>query len=168
MEDYFGNRRWWIDGCYYDNNRNILIGKSNFNDTGSGYENFGRAASSNLGGYIDKVQGGNNTGFIPASAGGSATTYYCDYGNVYAGGLPHFGGSRSNASRAGAFSLASDAAPYSTANIGGRLFYSQNGKIYIGAYLGVEQNGKLRSISGKESANKKTIGSFRNLARANN
>ena len=62
MEDYFGNRRWWIDGCYYDNNRNMLIGKGNFNDTGSGYENFGQVAPSDLSGYIDKVQGGNNTG----------------------------------------------------------------------------------------------------------
>ena len=168
MEDYFGNRRWWIDGCYYDNNRNILIGKSNFNDTGSGYENFGQAASSNLGGHIDKVQGGNNTGFIPASTSGSTTTYYCDYGDVCAGGLPGFGGYRSTASDAGAFCLASNAASASDAGFGSRLFCSRNGKIYIGAYLGVEQNGKLRSISGKESANNKTIGSFRNLARVNN
>ncbi len=92
MEDYFGNRRWWIDGCYYNNNRDILIGKGNFNNTGSGYENFGQAASSNFSGYIDKVQGGNNTSFIPATTGGSATTYYCDYGHVYAGRLPSFGG----------------------------------------------------------------------------
>ncbi len=167
MEDYFGNRRWWIDGCYYDNNRNMLIGKGNFNDTGSGYENFGQAAPSDLGGYIDKVQGGNNTGLIPASTDGSATTYWCDYGSVYAGRLPDFGGYRSTPSYAGAFSLISTTASHSTANIGGRLFYSRNGKIYIGAYLGVEQNGKLRSISGEESANNKTIGSFRSLARAN-
>ena len=80
IEDYWGNRRWWIDGCFYDSNRNILIGKGNFNDTGSGYENFGQASAGNLSGYIDKIQGTNNTGFIPASTGGSATTYYCDYG----------------------------------------------------------------------------------------
>ena len=167
MEDYFGNRRWWIDGCYYDNNRNMLIGKGNFNNTGSGYENFGQAAPSNFYGYIGKVQGGNNTGFIPASTGGSATTYYCDYGDVSAGRLPTFGGSRSNPSYSGAFYLYSTTASASTADLGGRLFCSRNGKIYIGAYLGVEQNGKLRSISGKESANNKTIGSFRSLARAN-
>ena len=41
MEDYFGNRRWWIDGCFYDNNRNMLIGKGNFNDEGNGYTNYG-------------------------------------------------------------------------------------------------------------------------------
>jgi len=29
IEDYWGNRRWWIDGCFYDNNRNMLIGKGN-------------------------------------------------------------------------------------------------------------------------------------------
>ncbi len=169
MEDYFGNRRWWIDGCYYDNNRNMLIGKGNFNDTGSGYENFGQAAPSDLGGYMDKVQGGNNTGLIPASTGGSATTYYCDYDSVSAGRLPYFGGIRSNASNAGAFSLLSTTASHSSANVGGRLFYS-NGvdKIYIGAYLGVELGGALRSVSGSVSANDKTIGSFRTLAKANN
>ena len=146
----------------------MLIGKGNFNDTGSGYENFGQAAPSNLGGYIDKVQGGNNTGFIPASTGGSATTYYCDYGTVYAGVLPSFGGTRSNPSPSGAFYLCSYTASTSYADFGGRLFYSRDGKIYIGTYLGVEQNGKLRSISGKESANNKTIGAFRTLAKANN
>ena len=169
MEDYFGNRGWWIDGLYYDDKRNMLIGKGNFNNTGNGYENFGQAALSDFSGCINKVQGGNNTGFIPASTGGSVTTYYCDYGDVYAGLLPTFGGFRSNGGdRAGAFYLYSYTAANSYADIGGRLFYSKNNKIYIGAYLGVEQNGKLRSISGYESANNKTIGSFRNLARANN
>lgn len=168
MEDYFGNRRWWIDGCYYDNNRNMLIGKGNFNDTGSGYTNYGQAVSANSSGYIDKIQGTNETGFIPKSLNGSASTYYCDNGAVSASGLPCFGGYRSYGDMYGSFYLYSYTATNSYAALGGRLFYSRNGKIYIGAYLGVEQNGKLRSISGKESASNKTIGNFRNLARANN
>lgn len=40
-------------------------------------------------------------------------------------------------------------------------------KIYIGAYLGSEVNGKLRSLSGKTPAANQTIGAFRTLAQAN-
>jgi hypothetical protein len=169
LEDYWGNRRWWIDGCFYDSDRNMLIGKNSFNDTGSGYDNFGQATPSDVSGYIDKVQGGNNTGFIPASTGGSATTYYCDYGYLNGGELPYFGGDSHYGDTSGGFSLASHAASSATAAIGGRLFYSNgNDKIYIGAYLGVNQSSKLRSISGQTSHNNATIGAFRTLAKANN
>ncbi len=168
MEDYWGNRRWEIEGFFYDSNRNMLIGKSNFNDTGSGYENFGQAASSDLYGYMNKVQGGNNTGFIPKSTSGSSSTYFCDRNQVYANGLPNFGGHRNDGDSAGCFCSDSKEAHISSTSFGSRLFYSKDGKIYIGAYLGVEQGGKLRSISGYESAGVKTIGSFRTLARANN
>ena len=40
-------------------------------------------------------------------------------------------------------------------------------KIYIGAYLGFELSGKLRSLSGKSPTADKTIGAFRTLAQAN-
>lgn len=38
---------------------------------------------------------------------------------------------------------------------------------YLGAYLGFEENGKLRSITGKASTGNKTIGAFRTIAQAN-
>ena len=38
---------------------------------------------------------------------------------------------------------------------------------YLGAYLGYEQSGKLRSIKGYKPTGNKTIGDFRNIARAN-
>lgn len=38
---------------------------------------------------------------------------------------------------------------------------------YLGAYLGFEENGKLRSISGKAPTGNKTIGDFRTIAQAN-
>ena len=38
---------------------------------------------------------------------------------------------------------------------------------YLGAYLGFEESGKLRSITGKASTGNKTIGSFRTIAQAN-
>lgn len=39
--------------------------------------------------------------------------------------------------------------------------------IYIGAYLGYEQDGRLRSLSGKKPTASKTIGAFRTIAQAN-
>lgn len=168
MEDYWGNRRQWIDGCFYDANRNMMIGKSNFNDTGAGYTNNGVAMSADGAGYVDAVQGGNNTGFIPKSFTGSATTHYSDYGHLFGGRLPYFGGHLSVGDYAGGFYLNSSTASFANAILGGRLCYSKSGKLYIGAYLGVEQSVKLRSVSGSESANNKTIGAFRTLAKANN
>ena len=38
---------------------------------------------------------------------------------------------------------------------------------YLGAYLGFEENGKLRSITGKAPTGSKTIGDFRTIAQAN-
>lgn len=38
---------------------------------------------------------------------------------------------------------------------------------YLGAYLGYEESGKLRSITGKASTGNKTIGAFRTIAQAN-
>ena len=38
---------------------------------------------------------------------------------------------------------------------------------YLGAYLGFEENGKLRSITGKAPTGNKTIGDFRTIAQAN-
>ena len=38
---------------------------------------------------------------------------------------------------------------------------------YLGAYLGFEESGKLRSITGKASTGDKTIGDFRKIAQAN-
>ena len=168
LEDYWGNRRQWIDGCFYDASLNMMIGKTNFNDTGAGYTNNGLAMSAGGGGYIDTIQGGNNTGFIPKSFGGSTTTHYSDYGDVYGGRLPHFGGSHSAGDGAGGFCLSSSTAATSGATIGGRLSALLGNKLYIGVYLGATVGGKLRSVSGQVSENNKTIGNFRTLAKANN
>lgn len=170
LEDYWGNRRQWIDGCFYDGNRNMLMGKADYNDTGSGYVNNGQASGASLNGYIDGVQGTNETGFIPKTTSGSDSTHYCDYGYLTGGRLPTFGGPSSSGLSAGGFSLLSDAASSASAFVGGRLaFYSKpTEKLYIGAYLGANQSNKLRSISGQVSDNNKTIGAFRTLAKANN
>lgn len=122
VEDFYGNMFYWIDGLFSDGSRNILIGTEGFNDTGSGYTNYGQGSTSNLGGYIGDVQGGTETGFIIKTSNGSATTHYADYGGRYAGRLSQFGGHWSNASHAGAFRLSVDrTASTSLSNLGARL-----------------------------------------------
>lgn len=170
IEDFWGNKLWWIDGLVTDASRNLLIGKKGFNDSGNGYASHPSGTSANIGGYIDTVQGGNDKGFIIKSTGGSATTHYADYGDLYSSRVALFGGDRASGSSAGAFNLRLNAsASGASATIGGRLFCASNGKIYIGAYLGTTQSGKLRSVSGSsEPAGNKTIGTFRAEAKANN
>lgn len=121
IEDFYGNLRYWIDGFYSDENYNILIGTQSFNDTGSGYTNYGQGAIANVSGYISEVQGGTETGFVTKVGGGSATTHYADNGDLYASSLPSFGGNWTNADLAGAFYLnARNAASATYANIGAR------------------------------------------------
>lgn len=106
IEDFWGNVFYWIDGMYSDSNRNIMISKQNvFNDNGTGYSNHGIGANANVSGYINKVQGGNETGFIIKEDGGSSSTYFADGGTLNAGCLPLFGGNWSNGDYAGAFQL---------------------------------------------------------------
>ena len=124
VEDFYGNLRYWIDGCFYDSSRNMLIGNQSFNDTGSGYTNYGQGATTSLNGYINSVQGGTESGFIPKATSGSATTYYPDYGYLYASCIASFGGSWFNASNAGTFNLRLYySAGYVTSNFGARLMF---------------------------------------------
>ena len=169
IEDFWGNRYWFIDGIATDVNRNVLIGKSDFNDAGNGYDVHETGNTANVAGYIDTVQGGNDKGFVINSSSGSETTYYTDYGYLDSWRVAHFGGSRSAGSLAGAFCLRlSRSGSGSSASIGARLFCAKDGRIYIGVYLGTTVGGKLRSVSGNQPTGSKTIGAFRNDAKANN
>lgn len=124
IEDFWGNLRWWIDGLFSDSNRNIKTAFQNFNDTGSGYTNRGQGPTSDIGNYMSKPQGTSQTGFIAKEVSGSASTYFCDYANLSASRLPHFGGHWNDASYAGAFFLhVYYSASVSTSDLGGRLMY---------------------------------------------
>jgi len=124
IEDFWGNLRWWIDGLYSDDNRNIKTAFQNFNDTGSGYTDRGQGATSNIGNYMSKPQGTSQTGFIAKEVSGSASTYFCDYASLNASRLPYFGGGWNSGSHAGAFSLRVDySASSSYSYLGGRLMY---------------------------------------------
>lgn len=122
IEDFYGNLRYWIDGFFSNATWNILIANQSFNDTGSGYTDYGQGATANLSGYISTVQGGTETGFVVKATAGSATTYYADSGALYASRLPIFGGYWANADTAGAFYLtAGFDASSSASSIGARL-----------------------------------------------
>lgn len=170
IEDFWGNKFWWIDGITTDENYNLLIGKSNFNYNGDGYAMYPTDITENTTGYIDSIQGGNDKGFIIKSKYGSANTYYTDFGTLDSLRVAYFGGYQSNGSSAGMFNLRlfySGSSSYPS--IGARLFCASNGKIYVGAYLGTSVDGKLRSISGtSEPTGSKNIGTFRTEAQANN
>ena len=105
IEDFWGNCSYWIDGLFCNSDWHILIANQNFNDTGSGYTDYGQGATANLYGDISTIQGGTETGFLVKADAGSATTYYADLGVLFAGCLPCFGGGWALTDDAGAFRL---------------------------------------------------------------
>ena len=169
IEDYWGNKLQWIDGIVTDASRNLLIGKSGLNDTGSGYTSFSSGLVANLGGYINSVQGGNDKGFIIKTGAGSDSTYLCDYGYLASSRVPYFGGYCSDGSAAGFASLRLNSSVGGTfAYIGSRLFCASTNKMYVGVYLGFNSSSKLRSLSNTMATATQTIGTFRAQAKANN
>ena len=124
IEDFFGNIWDWVDGVVTDGSRNILTATDNFNDSGSGYKNNGSDSSGNINGWLSKVQGSTDTGFLAKEVSGSETTYFCDYSHHYVGCVTFFGGGWIHGSSAGVFCFyLSRAASYSSVDIGSRLMY---------------------------------------------
>lgn len=128
VEDFYGNQYLFIDGIYSNASRSMMISNQDvFNDTGSGYIDYGIGAAADVSGYIGSVQGGTETGFIIKTSNGSATTHYSDSGALYAGQLADFGGSWNNADGAGAFRLhLNRTASYSAASYGAALCFIGN------------------------------------------
>lgn len=77
LEDLWGAFYTMLDGLGVDFNGYIYTSTDAFNNAHSGYTKQGSA--SNLDGYIDDVSANTETGFMPISNMGSATTYFCDY-----------------------------------------------------------------------------------------
>jgi hypothetical protein len=124
LEDFWGNVWEWIDGIVTTSTRNMLTATTRFNDTGSGYTDQGQGATADIGGYMRKPQGSTKTGFLAKEAGGSETTYFCDYAYLAASCVAFFGGHWGDASGAGAFRLSvGNAASVSSASVTARLMY---------------------------------------------
>lgn len=102
IEDFWGNRMWAIDGVATDSNCAIFTATDNFNNSRNGYLNSGIKGPNN-GGYLKKVFGTSELGFLGKEFGGSASTYYADYSNTRSNYFLFFGGVAGDDSDAGAF-----------------------------------------------------------------
>ena len=127
LEDFWGNVYQWLSGLYSDSSRNLLTTTDNFgtNISASSWEyNVASGVSSNINGWVSKVQGGNNSGFVVKETSGSATTFFCDYGYLYAGGFPIVSGPWNDGDNAGVFYCAVyGSASLARSSIGARLMY---------------------------------------------
>ena len=124
IEDFWGNIWEWIDGIVTNSTRNLLTATTSFNDSGTGYTDRGQGATADLSNYISKPQGTSETGFIAKEVSGSSSTYFCDYGSLYASKVAIFGGKWNDAGTAGAFSFGLYyASSNSDASITARLMY---------------------------------------------
>lgn len=123
IEDFWGNLYQWVDGLYFGEGVS-LISDGNFNDTGAGYESHPRStATFNYPQNYKDVEGDNISGFIPKTPGGSSSTFYPDYGYVYTGNVPLFGGDRSYGASAGAFFFVCYSASDAYSSVGARLAF---------------------------------------------
>lgn len=126
IEDFYGNLYQWVDGLYCDSSYNIKTDYNNFTGTNGSTFRYSQPSglSSSTYGYIQKIQGTNNTGFIIKSGGGSGSAYYADHARLYSGFFGYFGGSWSDGANAGAFRLYVDySASDSYSNLGCRVVY---------------------------------------------
>lgn len=123
IEDWWGNVRTWLDGCYYDNNYNTLIGNKGYNNTGSGYANMGNnGVGATVNGNIREIHDAAGAGFTTKrSGGGHETDGLHDYGTLSSGCLPNAGGNWARGASAGAFYSASDRTSNSTSTLGASI-----------------------------------------------
>lgn len=123
IEDLWGNAMSYVDGVRTDSTFKLFTAFDNFN-TEANYTDKGTLVTSNLNGYNSAVQGNNKMGFIGKStSGGSSTTYYCDYSQVYASKYLAFGGALNQDYYAGIFHLRFNYDKSTNYSVSGRLMY---------------------------------------------
>ena len=125
LEDFWGNVLQFIGGLYCNSDRHILTAFRDFNTTGAGYMDQGTGGfTANTYGWIKKVQGTTELGFVLKESGGSGSTFFSDSSDVYADAFPCFGGDCSNGSDAGPFRfrVSCSAGDYDW-DVGARLMY---------------------------------------------
>ncbi len=98
--------RYWIDGFYCDNNMNILMGNSGFNDMGTKYEYIYRTIlPNNVSNYIVDIFGNKRVGFVIKTGGENSISKIPDYAYIGSNKIPYAGGSSASGNQAGIFSL---------------------------------------------------------------
>ena len=128
IEDFWGCIWEWVDGLTTDASWNIITSWNSFSNEGITATTVSTASglTANSNGYIKDVAGNTAAGFMPVlMAGGSSSTYWADYGYLYASRVLYFGGVWSNRDVAGPFALyAHTTASNAYATIGARLSYA--------------------------------------------
>lgn len=126
LEDFWGNVYQWLSGLYSNDSRALMTTTDNFGTitTPSNWEYVVASGVSDISGWVSKVQGGNNSGFVVKEASGSATTFFCDYDILNASSFPFVGGIWADGDRAGVFNCnVYYSASSASSVIGARLMY---------------------------------------------
>lgn len=107
IEDFWGNVNEWVDGIHSNLGNTFSI--STCTDEFSNNSSTGGPAITNVSGsssgYMKQPIGSTEAGFIAASGGGSATTYFSDYTSLSSDSFAIFGGAYNEGDKAGMFSL---------------------------------------------------------------
>lgn len=79
VEDLFGTKYQWLDGFKFKTGNEVSVSNSDFSNNPTKY-NTVNISSLKLGSvvYLKEIIGSSEAGFLPKTAGGSTSTYYCD------------------------------------------------------------------------------------------
>lgn len=125
IQNLWGNMYQFVGGAKTDSSYKLMTstGYSSVNDSDFDKKSLG-GPSSIISGYISKVVGTTDAGFFPAECSGAATTYFADYGGVYASYFPRVGGRCNRGDYAGPFGASFNRSATDTNGyIGSRLSY---------------------------------------------
>lgn len=106
IENLWGNYWTIVGGIRTDSSWNLLTYKrgSRINISGYNYQNHGNySKTANVNSYISRPIGDNYAAFLPMTATGSATTYYCDQAPYNANQFMLYGGSQGSGTTGGIF-----------------------------------------------------------------
>lgn len=128
IEDFWGCIWEWVDGFTTDASRNIITSWNSF--SGEPVETVTSVTTSsgltaNASGWNKKVIGNSQAGFMPIEFGGSSSTFWADYGGLYASCVLRFCGAWNDGDYAGPFLLSAYlGASNRYAAVGARLSYN--------------------------------------------
>lgn len=126
IEDFWGCIWEWVDGLTTDGSRNIITSWNSFSNEGipATTTSTPSGLTANASGWNKDVVGNTAAGFMPIVFGGSSSTYWANYGTLFASRVLYFGCGWNNSDGAGPFCLyAYVNASNVSANIGARLAY---------------------------------------------
>ena len=124
IEDFWGNKSWFLDGYYTNGMYHVLTATDGFNNTGSGYiDNGAVTGSSYISGFISNAVCSPEVGFTPIECVGTQT-HFKDWGSVNSYCIPIVGGHYNYALSSGIFRFSVSCEPKSgDTDTCGRLCY---------------------------------------------